>query len=126
MATGNPEQDPRIYMAAERTFLAWIRTGVAMMGFGFVIARFGFFLRELASQRLQNEPNRLGISLPLGISLVILGTVVIFLSVVRHHRYIEAIDRNEFRRAFGSTFAMLVAGLLCAVGIAMSIYLARL
>ena len=126
MATGNTEQDPRIYMAAERTFLAWIRTGVAMMGFGFVIARFGFFLRELASQRLQEEPTRLGVSLPLGISLVVVGTIVISVSVVRHHRYIEAIDRNEFRRAFGSQVAIFIAGLLCVVGIAMAIYLARL
>jgi putative membrane protein len=40
--------DPRIYMAAERTFLAWIRTGIAFMAFGFVVARFGLFLREIA------------------------------------------------------------------------------
>jgi len=40
------EQDPRVYFAAERTLLAWIRTGLAMMGFGFVVARFGLFLRE--------------------------------------------------------------------------------
>ena len=33
--------DPRIYFAAERTLLAWVRTGLAMMGFGFVVARFG-------------------------------------------------------------------------------------
>ncbi len=39
------EIDSRIYMAAERTFLAWIRTGIALMGFGFVVARFGLFLR---------------------------------------------------------------------------------
>ena len=26
------------YLAAERTFLAWIRTGLALMGFGFVVA----------------------------------------------------------------------------------------
>jgi putative membrane protein len=32
------------YLAAERTFLAWIRTGLALMGFGFVVARFGLFL----------------------------------------------------------------------------------
>lgn len=37
----------RDYLAAERTFLAWIRTGLALMGFGFVVARFGIFLQEL-------------------------------------------------------------------------------
>lgn len=40
--------DPRIYMAAERTFLAWIRTGVVLLAFGFVVARFGIFLRQVA------------------------------------------------------------------------------
>ena len=38
---------PSDYLAAERTFLAWIRTGLALMGFGFVVARFGLFLRAL-------------------------------------------------------------------------------
>jgi len=37
--------DLRDYLAAERTFLEWIRTGLALMGFGFVVARFG--LRDL-------------------------------------------------------------------------------
>ena len=41
--------DPRVYFAAERTLLAWVRTGLALMGFGFVVARFGLFLRELAA-----------------------------------------------------------------------------
>lgn len=38
--TGNPvpaEIDSRIYMAAERTFLAWIRTGIALIGFGLIV-----------------------------------------------------------------------------------------
>ena len=43
------EPDPRVFFAAERTFLAWIRTGLALMGFGFVVARFGLFLREMAA-----------------------------------------------------------------------------
>lgn len=42
------ESDPRVFFAAERTFLAWIRTGLALMSFGFVVSRFELFLREIA------------------------------------------------------------------------------
>lgn len=43
----SPQTDLRDYLAAERTFLAWIRTGLALMGFGFVAARFGLFLERI-------------------------------------------------------------------------------
>ncbi|HAB15828.1 MAG TPA: hypothetical protein DCE44_05190, partial [Verrucomicrobiales bacterium] len=43
--------DPRVFFAAERTLLAWIRTGLTIMGFGFVVARFGLFLRLFVAQR---------------------------------------------------------------------------
>ena len=45
----SPEQDPRVYFAAERTFLAWIRTGLGLMGVGFAVSRFGLFLREFSA-----------------------------------------------------------------------------
>ena len=45
------EQDPRVYFAAERTFLAWIRTGLGLMGVGFAVSRFGLFLREFTASQ---------------------------------------------------------------------------
>ena len=36
--------NPQVWMAAERTMLAWIRTGLATMGLGFVVARFALIL----------------------------------------------------------------------------------
>lgn len=120
------EIDSRIYMAAERTFLAWIRTGIALMGFGFVVARFGLFLRELTlAGTKQNLPSP-GFSMPIGIGLIAFGILVNIVSVVRHRRYIAAIDRNDFRSAFGSTFAIWVALLRAFSGLAMTIYLVRL
>lgn len=37
-------EDPRLYMAAERTFLAWIRTSISLITFGFVLEKFDYFL----------------------------------------------------------------------------------
>lgn len=113
-------------MAAERTFLAWIRTGIALMGFGFVVARFGLFLRELTLAGTHEQVPRTGFSLPIGIGLIAFGIIVNIVSVVRHRRYIDAIDRNDFRSAFGSTFAIWVALLLALVGLSMALYLVRL
>ena len=65
--------DPRIYMAAERTFLAWIRTGIALSGFGFVVARFGLFLREIAAgNNMTVAQHNKSFSLPgVGIALIV-------------------------------------------------------
>ncbi len=52
----NTEADPRVYFAAERTLLAWIRTGITIMAFGFVVARFGLFLRLLRAEDGQRSP----------------------------------------------------------------------
>ena len=120
------EIDSRIYMAAERTFLAWIRTGIALMGFGFVVARFGLFMRELTLAGTNQPSTSTGFSLPIGIALIGFGIVVNIVSVVRHRRYIAAIDRNDFRSAFGSTFAIWVALLLALSGLVMTIYLVNL
>ena len=56
------EQDPRIYLAAERTFLAWIRTGLGLMGVGFAVARFGLFLREMSATAAPVTPHTTGLS----------------------------------------------------------------
>ncbi|HEY3932383.1 MAG TPA: DUF202 domain-containing protein [Verrucomicrobiae bacterium] len=117
--------DPRIYMAAERTFLAWIRTGIAFMGFGFVVARFGLFLHELAlTNHVVTATPSHGFSLPVGVALIVIGIIVNIVAAVRHHWYIKALDRNQFRQVYGPGFAFLVAGLLGLIGLAVAIYLA--
>ena len=36
-----PVTDLRVYLAGERTFLAWIRTGIALMAFGLLVRVLG-------------------------------------------------------------------------------------
>jgi putative membrane protein len=57
-----PERDPRVYFAAERAFLAWIRTGLGLMGVGFAVARFGLFLRQMQSEETYMPIHATGLS----------------------------------------------------------------
>lgn len=116
------ERDPRVYFAAERTLLAWIRTGLAMMGFGFVVARFGVFLRELAVARGDVLLDTGGGSLWAGTALVLLGVVVNVYAAVAHGRFAARFHRGE-AETHDARFGITLASVLAAVGVAMAVYL---
>lgn len=116
--------DPRVYLAAERTLLAWIRTGIAMMGFGFVVARFGFFLREIAGiQHLEPSPQSYKVSLCIGTGLIILGVVVNTLAAVQHRHLILLPHEGKFQQHFHPLFGITIALVLAVIGIIMTYYL---
>ena len=73
------------YLANERTFLAWVRTSIAVVSLGFVVTKFSVWLRELAV-RLNPDaiPRRMGASLPIGVTLMGLGGVLVVLAARRH------------------------------------------
>jgi len=115
--------DLRDSLAAERTFLAWIRTGLALMGFGFVVARFGLFLQQLqVTQHTPSAPSY-GLSLWFGTALIALGVVVNLLSAWHHLRLVRELERGGVVHSRPSTQAVMVALFLALVGLAMAIYL---
>ena len=115
--------DPRIYFAAERTLLAWVRTGLAMMGFGFVVARFGLFLRELAVGPDVALHQRSGQSLGVGTTLVLLGVAVTVGAAVKHWHTIRRLERGQPLRFQPWSLGMVVALVLGLLGLLMATYL---
>ncbi len=120
---GAAEKDPRIYFAAERTFLAWIRTGLAMMGFGFVVARFGLFLRQIQATQGGPVDSSLRLSLWFGVALVLTGVVVNVISTVQHLQLFERLRRGDTEVNRPSVLGIAVSLTLAVVGVAVAVYL---
>jgi putative membrane protein len=107
----------REHQANERTFLAWLRTSVALIGFGFALARFGLFLRQLETGLSQQSlPAQSFInSQSLGISLVIVGIIIILLSVWRYNQVFWQIEQANYRPS--RLLVWVTAGIVIFLGI---------
>jgi len=120
MTKSSAEQDPRVYFAAERTFLAWIRTGLGLMGVGFAVARFGLFLREMGTKPALVGPHTLSLSVPAGVTLVLIGVIVTVNALVRH---VVLVREGEWVPGKISKSAVALAVAMAVIGVAMAVYL---
>jgi putative membrane protein len=114
---------PSDYLAAERTFLAWIRTGLALMGLGFVVARFGLFLQTLASAASDPAYHAYGPSFWFGTGFIILGVAVTTGSLWNYFRLVRELQQGGLGFKRHSSLAIAIALALAAAGLAMAIYL---
>ena len=125
--TPTSERDPRVYFAAERTFLAWIRTGLGLMGVGFAVARFGLFLRQMQATESQvafrASPHGSGLSVYSGVALVTLGVVVLISPVIQHLILVRELSTGSWLPGRPSRSAVILAIILASVGIGMAVYL---
>jgi uncharacterized protein (DUF302 family)/uncharacterized membrane protein YidH (DUF202 family) len=119
---GDARLGPSDYLAAERTFLAWIRTGIALMGFGFVVARFGLFLQEFQAMESSLPARSSGLSLAFGTGLIALGVAVNVFSAWQQVRLVRELNRGGTSYRRPSPIAITLALVLAATGVALAIY----
>ena len=118
------DPDPRIYFAAERTLLAWLRSGLTVMGLGFVVARFGLFLRLLSQQAQGRLPRgEFGVSAALGVLFVLIGAVAILVATAQHKRYVATLSQHDLPDAYARGFALVLSGTVGVLGLLLASYL---
>jgi putative membrane protein len=113
--------DPRVYFAAERTILAWLRTGITIMAFGFVVARFGLFLRLLHASGDPDVGH--GMSSYLGAALVGLGIVATAGGAVQFQQFCRTLTPAEMPRSASPRFVLALSWTLAVMGAALAMIL---
>ncbi|MCI0704347.1 MAG: DUF202 domain-containing protein [Planctomycetia bacterium] len=113
------DNDPRVFFAAERTLLAWVRTALGLIGLGFVVAKFGLFLR-LAHPEGEHLSHAWSVSV--GVGLAILGAISSAVASWQHARFCRTLSVNELPPRYRMDPAVwlgfgvaLAGGALCVV-----------
>lgn len=116
-----PPSDPRVFFAAERTMLAWLRTGLAVIGVGFLVARFGLFLTMLRHPGMDVSPPL--VSSLIGIGFVLLGATLIGISAWQHTSFIGDMTLEQRPNSYKMHLAVWVSAVVTFLGLALAIYL---
>lgn len=110
--------DPRVFFAAERTLLAWVRSGLAVMALGLVIDKFGLLLSVLTASINKTHQD---ISHYLGIILILIGTLIVLGAQYNHHVYLQSLPPEDLpkqaivRLDWFLTFSIAIIGVLIAI-----------
>jgi putative membrane protein len=115
------------HAANERTFLAWVRTAIAVMAFGFLVERFDLFLEtvapSLSGRMLSPTGQKFGNFA--GLTLIVVGTAMVALAMIRFIRNARDIDSDEQKPGAGSKLDLALASLLILLGLSMFLYLSH-
>lgn len=116
--------DPRVYLAIERTLLAWIRTSVAFLAFGLAIEKLDFFLKYmLPSREVFQKP--LSLQHPLldilGKILIALGILTLILGKLNFYLTLRRVEKATYRTAVWLYFIYFL--ILLLIGLSLFFYL---
>lgn len=114
--------DPRVFFAAERTLLAWIRTGLTMIALGFVVARFGLFLALFPGHGNTHDPH--GWSGMLGVALVVAGAMAMLGALHNHRTYLRKLPQHDIPEIAMPWLTSVVTLTLAGFALLLAVHLA--
>ncbi len=113
------------HAANERTFLAWVRTSIAVIAFGFLVERFDLFIAFMVPPGVKNH-----IAMPrgefghiAGLTLIVLGMVMIGVAAWRFARTSKEIDDAKVHPGTGRRVDLALAALLLLLCASLIFYL---
>jgi putative membrane protein len=115
--------DPRVFFAAERTVLAWVRTGIATMGLGFVVARFGIFLKYLMAQQPALTPGHADWSAAIGVALTALGSGMCLVAGLQFRGFARRLTGPELPPRWCLGLSAVASFAMAAIGLGLALYL---
>jgi putative membrane protein len=113
--------DPRVFLAAERTLLAWTRTALSLIAFGFVMERAGMLVALLVPQA--ESALSPVFTLWLGLLFILLGALVALLSTLQHRTVLRTLNEDEVPTGYGTDWAMFVNLAVAFLGALLAVWL---
>ena len=116
-----PDNDPRVFFAAERTLLAWVRTALGLIGLGFVVARFGLFVKLMRPGA--DHPSHPW-SAVVGVGLALLGAAAAAVAADQHRRFCRTLAAHELPPRYRTAPALWLGFGVALAGAALGAVLA--
>lgn len=116
-------QNAREHLANERTLLAWIRTSIGIMAFGFVVVKFSLFIKQISLLLGKNSatvPTN-GHSSFIGISLVLVGAIVLLLSYLKYKQTEKQLNSETFKSSSKLVLSLII--IIFLISITLVLYL---
>ena len=110
----------RTIWATERTLMAWIRTSLTMITFGFAIERFSFNRDERMIEQGGLLFRESGL---VGLSLVILGVVVMNIAMFQHIKILRQMELKTNKHLTGWTLGLFTTVMLQMIGVLMGVFI---
>jgi putative membrane protein len=104
------------HLANERTHLAWLRTSIALVSFGVTLNRFSLYLTQQNKTPASSSRWALADVAHVGISMVVLGLVLLLYAAFRYEQVGREIERQTYHPHRRAILVITIAIILLAGG----------